>query len=40
MLGYLPPPPPGYRIGYYGGYCVVYNPVTFVILSFVDLLGG
>jgi len=39
LLRYLPPPP-GYRIGYYGGYCVVYDPVTFAILSFVDLLGG
>jgi hypothetical protein len=38
LLGYLPPPPPGYVIGYFDGYCVVYDPVTFTILSFVDLL--
>jgi hypothetical protein len=39
LLGYLPPPPPGYVVGYFDGYCVVYDPVTFTILSFVDLLG-
>jgi hypothetical protein len=38
LLGYLPPPPPGYVIGYFDGYCVVYDPVTFTILSLVDLL--
>ncbi len=38
LLGYLPPPPPGYVIAYYNGYCVVYDPVTFTILSVVDLL--
>jgi hypothetical protein len=38
LLGYLPAPPPGYVIGYFDGYCVVYDPVTFTILSFVDLL--
>jgi hypothetical protein len=38
LLGYLPPPPPGYVIGYYDGYCVVYDPVTFTILNVVDLL--
>jgi hypothetical protein len=25
-------------IGYFDGYCVVYDPVTFAILSLVDLL--
>jgi len=25
-------------IGYFDGYCVVYDPVTFTILSLVDLL--
>ena len=34
----LPPPPRGYRIGYYEGYSVVYDPVTFTILSVLDLL--
>jgi hypothetical protein len=38
LLGYLPPPPPGYVIGYFDGYCVVYDPISFTILSFVDLL--
>jgi hypothetical protein len=38
LLGYLPPPPPGYMIGYFDGYCVVYEPTTFAIVSFVDLL--
>jgi hypothetical protein len=38
LLGYLPPVPPGYLVGYYDGYCVVYDPVTFAIVSFVDLL--
>lgn len=39
LLAYLPPPPPGYVIGYFDGYTVVYDPVTFEILSFVDLLN-
>lgn len=38
MLGYLPPPPPGYAIGYYNGYCVVYNPATYLIASVLNLL--
>lgn len=38
LLGYLPPPPPGYVIGYFDGYCVVYHPTTFAIVGFVDLL--
>ena len=39
LLGYLPPVPPGYVVGYFDGYCVVYDPVTFAILNFVDLLN-
>ncbi|TJY62288.1 hypothetical protein E4T66_08700 [Sinimarinibacterium sp. CAU 1509] len=35
---HLPPPPPGYVIGYYQGYTVVYDPTTFVIITIVDLL--
>jgi Ni/Co efflux regulator RcnB len=35
---HLPPPPRGYRVGYYEGYSVVYDPVTFTILSVLDLL--
>jgi hypothetical protein len=38
LLGYLPPPPPGYAIGYFDGYMVVYDPASFQILSWVDLL--
>lgn len=38
LLGYLPPPPPGYVMGYFDGYFVVYDPVTFTILNLVDLL--
>ena len=36
---HLPPPPRGYRVGYYEGYSVVYDPVTFTILSVLDLLS-
>jgi hypothetical protein len=39
LLGYLPPPPPGYAVGYFQGYCVVYDPVTFALLNFIDLLS-
>lgn len=39
LLTYLPPPPPGYVIGYFDGYAVVYDPVTFEIISFADLLS-
>ncbi len=39
LLRHLPPPPKGYRIGYYQGYTVVYDPISFVILSVIDLLG-
>jgi hypothetical protein len=36
---YLPPVPPGYALGYYQGYVVVYDPATFFILNLVDLLS-
>jgi len=39
LLGYLPPPPPGYMMGYFDGYCVVYHPTTFAIVGYVDLLN-
>lgn len=39
VLRTLPPPPPGYVIGYYQGYNVVYDPATYVILSAIDLLS-
>ena len=38
MIGYLPPIPPGYAVGYYNGYCVVYDPASFYILSVLNLL--
>jgi hypothetical protein len=39
LIAYLPPVPPGYTIGYFDGYCVVYDPVSFAILNFIDLLN-
>jgi hypothetical protein len=39
LLGYLPAPPPGYVLGYFQGYLVVYNPRTFTILNVMDLLS-
>jgi hypothetical protein len=38
LYGYLPPPPPGYAMGYYDGYVVVYDPVTYYIINVVDLM--
>lgn len=38
MMGYLQPTPPGYAMGYYNGYCVVYNPATYLIASVLNLL--
>lgn len=38
LYGTLPPPPPGYEIGYCDGYVVVYDPVTYFIVSVIDLL--
>jgi len=37
VLGYLPPVPPGYEIGYYDGYGLVYDPDTLLIISVIDL---
>jgi hypothetical protein len=33
----LPPVPPGYEIGYYDGYCLVYDPRTLTIVGVIDL---
>lgn len=33
----VPPPPPGYFIGYYDGFAVVYDPNTGLILQFADV---
>ena len=35
-----PPPPPGYRYGYYEGYVVAYNPTTRVIADVLDLVSA
>jgi hypothetical protein len=35
---HLPPLPPGYVMGYYQGYSIVYDPTTFAIITIVDLL--
>ena len=39
LYGTMPPPPPGYAMGYFDGYVVVYDPVSYFIASFVDLLS-
>jgi Ni/Co efflux regulator RcnB len=36
----LPPPPPGYRLGYYDGYVVAYNPTTQIIADVLDLVNA
>jgi len=38
LYGYLPPAPPGYQMGYFDGYVVVYDPMTYFLASVVDLL--
>jgi hypothetical protein len=38
MWGMLPSIPPGYQVGYYDGYVVVYDPVTYWIVGVVDLM--
>jgi hypothetical protein len=38
LYGQIPPPPPGYQVGYYDGYVVVYDPATYFIASVIDLL--
>lgn len=35
-----PPPPPGYRYGYYDGYVVAYDPTTRVVADVLDLVAG
>lgn len=36
----VPPPPPGYRYGYYEGYVVAYDPATRMIGDVLDLIGA
>jgi len=38
VYGYLPPPPPGYSMGYFDGYVVVYDPMSYFIANVIDLL--
>jgi hypothetical protein len=38
LYRYLPPPPPGYAMGYYRGYVVVYDPASYYIANVIDLL--
>lgn len=38
LYGQLPPPPFGYQMGYFDGYVVVYDPLTYFIANLVDLL--
>jgi Ni/Co efflux regulator RcnB len=35
-----PPPPAGYRYGYYQGYVVAYNPTSRIIADVLDLATG
>jgi hypothetical protein len=37
VVSYLPPPPPGYIFGFVDGYCVVYDPNTFIVIDVIDL---
>jgi hypothetical protein len=37
LMAYLPPVPPGYAMGYYDGYCLVYDPYSLVIVGMIDL---
>lgn len=39
-INVAPPPPPGYRYGYCGGYVVAYNPTTRMIADVLDLLDA
>ena len=36
----LPPPPQGYRLGYYDGYVVAYNPTTQIVADVLDLVSA
>jgi len=37
LLAYLPQVPAGYAIGYYDGYCLVYDPYSLMIVGMIDL---
>lgn len=36
----VPPPPPGCRYGYYGGYVVAYDPTTRIVADVLDLISA
>jgi len=36
----MPPPPRGYRFGYYDGYVVAYNPTTRIVADVLDLVDA
>jgi hypothetical protein len=38
--GTVPPPPPGYRFGYAGGYVIAYNPTTRIVADVIDLVAA
>ena len=37
VVAYLPPAPEGYVFGFVDGYCVVYDPNTFLVIDVIDL---
>jgi hypothetical protein len=37
LMWYLPPVPPGYEIGYFEGYCLVFDPISLRVVSVIDL---
>ena len=37
VVSYLPPAPEGYVFGFVDGYCVVYDPNTFLVVDVIDL---
>jgi hypothetical protein len=37
LMVYLPPVPAGYEVGYYDGYCLLFDPYTLRISSVIDL---
>ena len=38
LWGSMPPIPPGYQAGYFDGYVVIYDPVSYFILDLIDLV--
>ncbi len=38
LYGQIAPPPPGYQMGYFDGYVVVYDPSTYFIADLIDLI--